>query len=158
MRLSSRPSLFAICGFAAVVLFAFTAQAQVRAAQAEPKANGPYPFGLAEGRLMIELAEDLGISKTTLDAIKELAAEQKNKEAKGAKEHMAAWVKMNDLLDKASPSEEDLLAASAELATLISATRGLKLSYTLKVRALLTDDQLKNYMVRRKYVPIPRRK
>ena len=107
---------------------------------------------------MTELAEDLGLADATLDAIKTLTDTQKEAEAVIWKENSAAWRKLTDLLNEGLPSEEALLQASDEIGVSGKKIRNLKLSYTRKVRALLPTDQLENFMVRRKYLNVPRRR
>jgi Spy/CpxP family protein refolding chaperone len=165
MRLSSNPIFLAVCGCVAIMLLASAANAQKppepaefgagQPAQQQPEQQ-PYPFGLAEGRLMTEIAEDLGLTDATLDAIKALTETERAEEKEALEAYVAKWAELNELLNEAIPSEEALAEASRAVGDAAIKMRNLKLTYTRKVRALLPAETLESFMLRRKSVPMPR--
>ncbi len=148
MGLCSNRNLLVVCGFAATLLFAFAAHAQ-------KPGDRRFPFGLAEGRLMTEIAEDLGLAEDTLAAIEAASKQQKEEETKLMEEHSAAWEKLSALLDEGLPSEKALLEASTAFGETMAKMRDSRLRYTRLVRGLLTSEQLESYSLRRKAVPLP---
>jgi len=148
MGLRSHRHLLLVCAFAATMSFALAAHAQ-------PRGDRSFPWGLAEGRLMVAIAEDLGLADDTLAAIKAAAEEQKTAETPISKERSEALKKLTALLDEGLPSEEAVLEASRGLGESTKKLRDLRLQYTRKVRGLLTAEELESYMLRRKSVPIP---
>ena len=148
MGLCFNRNLFIVCGFATTLLFAFAAHAQ-------KPGDRRFPFGLAEGRLIMEISEDLGLTDETLAAIKTASEAQAAEETKIMEEHSAAWDKLSALLDEGLPSEKSLLEASAAFGETMAAMRNSRLSFTRKVRGLLTTEQRESYTLRRKAVPLP---
>ena len=148
MGLRSNRHLLVVCGFAVTLLFAFAAHAQ----KSEKKR---FPFGLAEGRLMEELSEDLSLTEETLTAIQAAAKEQSAEEAKIMEEYAVTWDKLNALLDEPLPAEKALFEASTAFGEAMAKMRNSRLRFTRQVRGLLTAEQLESYSLRRKSVPMP---
>jgi Spy/CpxP family protein refolding chaperone len=147
-------------GLAAIVLFSFSVYEEARgmdpadfgwsAFRGQPRSSGrPLRFGLTEGRLLVGNAEALELTDETVAAIKKALKEQEALEAEAVEEQVAAYRALNALLDEGLPSEEDLLKAGRGTADATTKIRDLRMGFSLKVRGLLTPEQLESYMLRR---------
>jgi len=130
-----------------------------QAQQAGPRqAERGFPPGLAEARLVKEKAEDLGVKEETLKKLEKLVEETRAKDKELRARLLEATKKVDKLLDQGRPEEKALLEASAAASQISRETRLLKLQCSLKVRALLTDEQLVEFLEIRKKAMSARRK
>lgn len=118
---------------------------------AQGRDNTPgFPPGLAEARLIREMPEEIGVNEETLKKLEELVTEIKAKE----KELQAKLVEARDvveaLLDQSRPDEKELTAAVGASSAVMRQTRELYVKSTVRIRALLTKEQLEKFMEIRK--------
>jgi Spy/CpxP family protein refolding chaperone len=127
-------------------------------AQRRPQlAERGFPAGLAEARLLKEKAQEIGVGEETLKKLEALVADMRAKEH-AARERLGEAIKKVDaLLDEGRPDEQALLEASAAASNVSRETRVLRLKGSLKVRALLTPEQLGKFMEIRKKAMSARR-
>ena len=149
MRLSAANPILFLCGLLAFVSLAVTAHAQ-------PRPRRPADTAFAEGRLMKQMAEELGLSEAVLAKIDAAATDAKAEEEKLRTQTLAAIDELNDLLTQSLPSEKALLAATGKLGDLAAESRMAKMRYNLKVRSLLTPEQLKTFMESRNKAARPK--
>ena len=116
------------------------------AAQAQQRGRQSLPWGLAEARLMQEKAEVLELSEETLAALEAVVAEVKPEDEKLIEARQAAFVKLDALLAEDLPDEKAVMQASDALGAAAKQSRELKLRCSLKVRSLLTSEQLSKFM------------
>jgi len=116
------------------------------AAQAQQRGRQSFPWGLAEARLMQEKAEVLELSEETLAALEAVVAEVKPEDEKLIEARQAAFVKLDALLAEDLPDEKAVMQASDALGAAAKQSRELKLRCSLKVRSLLTSEQLSKFM------------
>ena len=120
-------------------------------AYAQPRARHPgFPPGLAEARLIRERSEQVGVSEETLEKLEKLAAEVREEEEDLRNRTVEAENKVRVLLDASLPEEKTLMAAAGVGTDVARETRMLRLQTSLRVRALLTKEQLKKFMQLRK--------
>jgi Spy/CpxP family protein refolding chaperone len=140
--------LVLVCAILALVSPSIAAHAQQRGAQS-------FPWGLAEARLMQEKAEVLELSEETLAALEAVIVEVRPEDEKLREGRQAALAKVNALLSESLPDEEAVMRASDALGAIANQSRELKLRCSLKVRSLLTTEQLTKFMEIRAKVRIP---
>ena len=155
-----------ICAILAVVSISIAAQAQrgpaeeALAERAQQMRNKPpFPPGLAEGRLirqMDEESEEINLDEKTRAALDAAIDELRAVEDAHREKSQAAIKKLNDMLNESSPEKKALMEASALVGNLQDEMRDRRLAKTLEFRALLTPDQLTEYMKLRKRLPLPR--
>ena len=121
-----------------------------------PRANA-FPAGLAEARLVKEKAKELGVSEDTLAKVDALSKETRAQEEELRTRLREATQKVRKLLDENRPDEKALLETSALASKISRETRLLRLQCSLKVRALLSDEQLGKFMEIRKKAMSTRR-
>ena len=149
---TSRSTPLSILGaVAAALLLAGVATAQVSIG---PRV-GP---GLAEVRLVERNAGRLELDEKTVAAVQELAAEASARDEKLNEQMREERLKLRDLLDETLPEEAALMKQATALSS-----RGLdmqkhQLETSLRVRKLLTPEQLTKLMELRKDVRQPRRR
>jgi Spy/CpxP family protein refolding chaperone len=133
---------------ALVALLAGSAFAQGRQ-QGRQRVTG-FPPGLAEARLIKETSKEIGVGEETLKKLEKLVAEIRAEEEKFQAKTREARSKVQALLDQSRPDEPELLAAvgAVSAATLKAREHGAKAS--LRIRALLTKEQLGKFMEMRK--------
>jgi Spy/CpxP family protein refolding chaperone len=168
MRPFSTRQLLVIGAILAVVSISITAQAQRGPAQdalaerAEQMRNKPpFPPGLAEGRLIAQMdddAEQLDLDEKTRAKLDAAIDQLRAAEDAYREKSQAAIKKLNDLLNEDTPNEKALLEASAAIGVMTDEVRNRRLTETLAFRALLTPEQLKEFMKLRKQLPLPRDK
>ena len=128
-------------------------------AQAQPANRRPgFPPGLAEARLIRERSEAIGIGEETLAKLEALATETREKEEELRTRTVEAENGVRELLDENMPTEKALMDAGLVGWTVARDTRELRLRTSLRVRALLTKEQLAKFMELRKKAMAKRRK
>ncbi len=145
MRLqSSRHRLQLCCGLICFALLASTGMAQQRAGRSVN------PGGSAEGRLMKKKAKEIGLSEETIAKIDAAIEASNTWEAKLREESKGALGKLNEVLLQNLPSEKELMAASDKVGEYSSKSRAYKMKSVIKMRSLLTPEQLEKFMEFRK--------
>jgi Spy/CpxP family protein refolding chaperone len=120
-------------------------------ADAQPRNRRPsFPAGLAEARLVKERAEAIGVGEETLEKLEKLVAETREKEEALRARTVEAENQVRTLLDENLPEEKALLKAGEVGSDVARETRQLRLQTSLRVRALLTKEQLEKFMELRK--------
>jgi Spy/CpxP family protein refolding chaperone len=128
-------------------------------AYAQPRKRHPsFPPGLAEARLIKERADVIGVDEKTLEKLEKLVAEITEKEEKLRSETVKSENQVRALLDESMPDEKTLLEAAGVGSDVGRETRRLRLQTSLRVRALLTEEQLEKFMELRKKAIGSRRK
>jgi Spy/CpxP family protein refolding chaperone len=105
-----------------------------------------FPPGLAEARLIRERAEVIGAGEETLEKLEKLVAEIRAKEEELRNRTVETENQVRTLLDENLPDEKALLAAGGVGSEVARETRRLRLQTSLRVRALLTKEQLVKFM------------
>ena len=145
MRLqSSRHHLQLFCGLICFALLASTGMSQQRAARSVN------PGGSAEGRLMKKKAKEIGLSEKTIAKIDAAIEASSTWESKLREESKDALGKLNEVLLQNLPSEKELMAASDKVGEFASKSRTYKMKSVIKMRSLLTSEQLEKFMEFRK--------
>ena len=119
-------------------------------------APGRFPPGRPEARLIEREAEKLGVDEETAAAVKKLADESREEEAKALEVTKNAWTRMRELLDQELPDEAALLEQAALISRASSEAQKRRLLLSLRVRALLTPEQRTKFMELRKTARPPR--
>ena len=109
-----------------------------------------FPPGLAEARLIKERADVIGASEETLEKLEKLVAEIREREEELRGKTVEIENRVRVLLDENLPEEKALLAAGGAGSDVARETRRLRLRSSLRVRALLTKEQLEKFMELRK--------
>jgi hypothetical protein len=105
-----------------------------------------FPPGLAEARLVKEMAKEIGVGEETLEKLEALVTETRAKDQELAAQLKEENNKVLVLLREGRPNEKAVLETSALGAKVFQDIRVLKLQVTLKVRALLNEEQLAKFM------------
>jgi hypothetical protein len=111
-----------------------------------PERRRGFPPGLAEARLIKDRVEVIGVSEETLEKLEKLVAEIREKEEELGAKTLETENRIRVLLDAKMPEEKALLAAGGAAADVNRETRRLRLRSSLRVRALLTKEQLEKFM------------
>jgi len=120
-------------------------------AHAQPRDRNPaFPPGLAEARLLEEQAKAIGVGEETLEKLEKLVAEIKKKEEALRARTIESGSQVRVLLDENMPDEKALMEAAGVGMDVARETRLLRLGTSLRVRALLTKEQLEKFMELRK--------
>jgi Spy/CpxP family protein refolding chaperone len=122
---------------------------------AQPAARH-YPPGRPEARLIERHAEELGLDEKTAAAVKKLADESREEDAKALETTRQAWTRMRELLEQDLPDEAVLLEQGAAISRASSEMQKRRLQTTVRVRALLTPEQRAKFMELRKQARPPR--
>ena len=109
-----------------------------------------FPPGLAEARLIREKSEEIGVGKETLEKLEKLVAEIRAEDEELAGKVVEARKNTEALLDQSRPDEKELMAAVGVTAGVMGQIRELRVSASLRIRALLTEEQLEKFMEIRK--------
>lgn len=133
-----------VAALALVVLLAASASAQAR------RRHPTVPPGLAEARMIQEKAAPIGIGEETLEKLEKLVAEVTEQEEQLRSRTMEAENQVRVLLDENLPDEKELMKTAAVGMEVARETRQLRLRTTLRVRKLLTEEQLVKFMELRK--------
>jgi Spy/CpxP family protein refolding chaperone len=128
------------CGLMSIALLASTAMAQQRGRRATT------PGGYAEGRLMKNKADEIGLSEETIAKIDAAIEAGDAEESKLREQSKTAIGELNEILTKNLPSEKELMAASAKVGEIASKSRVLKMKSVIEIRSLLTAEQLEKFM------------
>ena len=139
MRTSGTYALFTVIG---LLLVGLPADVDARPGKLGPR----FPPGLGEARLLQQHATELGVGEETLAKLEALVADIRSQDDALRQRMIARTHALSALLDQARPDEEALFAASAAVAQVGRETRELKLRCSLRVRALLSEKQLKAFM------------
>jgi Spy/CpxP family protein refolding chaperone len=142
-RLSTSPLL--IAGVLALV-----ASLSGSAFAQRPGVGPGFPPGLAEARLIRERPEEIGVGEETLKELEKLVAEIKAKEKELKAKLVEARNAVDPLLDQNRPDEKKLTAAVGATSAVMRQTRELVVQSSVRIRALLTDEQLEKFMELRK--------
>jgi Spy/CpxP family protein refolding chaperone len=105
-----------------------------------------FPPGLAEARLIREMPEEIGVGEETLAKLDKLVAEIRAEDEALQARTVEARNKVQALLDQARPAEKELMAAVGAASGVARQTREHKVKASLRIRALLTDEQLGKFM------------
>ncbi len=105
-----------------------------------------FPPGLAEARLIREMPEEIGVGKEKLEKLEKLVAEVKAKETELKAKLVEARNAVAALLDQNRPDEKKLTAAVGAAQAVMRQTRELYVKSSVRIRALLTDEQLEKFM------------
>ena len=126
---------------------------------AEGREPGPgFPPGLAEARLIREMPEEIGVSKETLEKLEKLVAEIRATDQELQAKVVEARNKTAALLNQSQPDKKELMAAVGAASGVARQTRELRVMASLRIRALLTKEQLEKFMEIRKKAIEQRRK
>jgi len=109
-----------------------------------------FPPGLAEARLIREMPEEIGVGKEKLEKLEKLVAEVKAKEKELKAKLVEARNAVAALLDQNRPDEKKLTEAVGAAQAVMRQTRELVVKSSVRIRALLTDEQLEKFMEIRK--------
>lgn len=127
-------------------------------AQEPQKKPTGYPAGPAEARLIKEMSEEIGVGQETLDKLEKLVTEIRAEAEKLQSNTDEARIPVQVLLDQARPDEKALMAGVAVASGEARKTREHKVKASLRIRALLTDEQLEKFMGLRKKAMEKRRR
>jgi Spy/CpxP family protein refolding chaperone len=140
MRLDLSRCFTLLCALLAASSIAAGAHAQARQSRLNT------PGGIAEGRLMKQHASELGLSEEVIAKI-DASIEADTAEEKKLRElSVAALEDLNKVLAQKMPSEKDLMAASDKVGEIASKSRELKMKSVIRVRSLLTPEQLDKFI------------
>ncbi|MCH7708820.1 MAG: periplasmic heavy metal sensor [Myxococcales bacterium] len=115
-----------------------------------PNVSPGFPPGLAEARLIREMPEEIGVGEETLKKLEKLVAEVKAKEKELKAKLVEARNAVEALLDQNRPDEKKLTEAVGAASAVMRQTRELYVKSSIRIRALLTDEQLEKFMEIRK--------
>ena len=105
-----------------------------------------YPPGVAEARLIREMSEEIGVDEETLEKVEKLVVEIRAKDEELKGKVIEARNEVMALLDIGRPDEKKLMAAVGAAAGVARQTRELQVNGSVRIRALLTEDQLEKFM------------
>ena len=114
------------------------------------KVSPSFPPGLAEARLIREMPEEIGVGKEKLEKLEKLVAEVKAKEKELKAKLVEARNALDALLDQNRPDEKELIAAVSASSAAMRQIRELYVKSSVRIRALLTKEQLEKFMEIRK--------
>ena len=109
-----------------------------------------FPPGLAEARLIRTNPEEIGVGEETLEKLEKLVAEIRAKDEEFQAKTVEARKAVQALLDQSRPDEKELFAAVGAAQDVARQTREHVTRSTLRIRALLTKEQLEKFMEVRK--------
>ncbi len=109
-----------------------------------------FPPGLAEAKLIRQNPEEIGVGEETLEKLEKLVAEIRAEDDELAGKVVEARMKTEALLDQSRPDEKELIAAVGAAQAVARQTREHVVRSTLRIRALLTKEQLEKFMEVRK--------
>ncbi len=115
-----------------------------------PRRSTAFPPGLTEARLIREMSEEIGVGEETLEKLEKLVAEIRAKDEEHKGKIVEARNKAEALLDQSRPDEKELMAAVGAASGVARQTRELRVRASLRIRALLTQEQLEKFMEVRK--------
>ena len=99
---------------------------------------------------MKKKAQEIGLSEETIAKIDAAIEASNTWETELREESKEALGKLNEVLLQNLPSEKDLMAASDKVGELASKSRAYKMKSVIKMRSLLTSEQLEKFMEFRK--------
>jgi Spy/CpxP family protein refolding chaperone len=108
--------------------------------------NTVFPPGLAEARLIKEMPEEVGVDEEMLEKLEKLVEEIRAKDKELEGKLIEARRKVMAMLDEARPDEKKLMAAVGVSNGLARQARELRIGASLRIRALLSDEQLEKFM------------
>ena len=130
--------------------------ASAASAQGQQVSKRPYPPGISEARLIQQRAEALELSPETIEGVNKLITDAEAAGQQRLKESSEAMKKVQALLDEPLPDEKSLGAAGRAAGEIAMRMREEQLKVTVRVRALLTEEQLVKFMDIRSRVTVPR--
>lgn len=111
-----------------------------------PERNQGFPPGLAEARLIREMPEEIGVGEETLGKLEKLVEEVRAKDEELQAKTVEARSAVNALLDQSRPDEKELMAAVGVATAVAQKTLENRVGASLRIRALLTQEQLEKFM------------
>ena len=99
---------------------------------------------------MKKKAKEIGLSEETIAKIDAAIEASSTWESKLREESKDALGKLNEVLLQNLPSEKELMAASDKVGEFASKSRTYKMKSVIKMRSLLTSEQLEKFMEFRK--------
>ncbi len=123
-----------------------------------PKRDPSFPPGLAEARLIKEMPEEIGVDEKTLEKLEKLVEEIKAKDEELTDKTREGRKAVQALLGQGRPDEKELMKVVGANAVWLRQTRELRIRASLRIRALLSDEQLEKFMEVRKRAMTPRRR
>ncbi len=118
-------------------------------AQERGRVHG-FPPGLAEARLIKEMPKEIGVGEETLEKLEKLVAEIRAKDEELLDKIVEVRSAVAALLDQSRPNEKELIAAVGVAAGVGRQLREGRVKASLRIRALLSEEQLKKFMEIRK--------
>jgi Spy/CpxP family protein refolding chaperone len=118
-------------------------------AQSATRTRG-FPAGLAEARLIREMPEEIGVDEEMLAKLDKLVEEIRAQDEQLKGKTLEAHNKTSALLDQNRPDEKELMAAVGAASGVARQIRELRVGASLRIRALLTEEQLVKFMEIRK--------
>ena len=109
-----------------------------------------FPPGLAEARLIRQNPEEIGVGEESLAKLEKLVAKIRAKDEELQGKTVEARKALQALLDQSRPDEKELIAAVGAAQAVMRQTREHVVRSTLRIRALLTKEQLEKFMEVRK--------
>ena len=123
-----------------------------------PQRGAGFPPGLAEARLIREMPEEIGVDEKTLEKLEKLVAEISAKDEELQGKSVGARSAISALLDQGRPDEKELTAAVGVAAEVARKALESRVGASLRIRALLTKEQLEKFMEIREKVATKRRR
>jgi Spy/CpxP family protein refolding chaperone len=118
---------------------------------AQERGRSPgYPPGLAEARLIKERPKEIGVGEETLKKLAKLVAEIRAKDEELQDKIVEARSGVAALLDQSRPDEKELIAAVGVAAGVGRQIQEGRVGASLRIRALLSEEQLEKFMEIRK--------
>jgi len=105
-----------------------------------------FPPGMAELRLVNEMSAEIGVDEELSKKLDVMAKEFRAEESRLTEEMREATTKVSKLLDTGRPGDKAVIEAATAASAVARETRLNRLRLTLKLRSLLTDEQLAKFM------------
>jgi hypothetical protein len=109
-----------------------------------------FPPGLPEARLAKSNAEELKLNEETLAALEVLTTEGEAEEERLRALTVKVHTALGRLVDTQRPEQAELAVIAEGVATAARDTVSFRMQTSMRVRALLTDEQLTQFMQLRK--------
>ena len=118
---------------------------------AQERGRSPgFPPGLAEARLIKEMPKEIGVGEETLKKLEKLVTEIRAKDEELLDKIVEVRSGVAALLDQSRPNEKELIAAVGVAAGVGRQLREGRVRASLRIRALLSEEQLEKFMEIRK--------
>lgn len=132
-----------------ISLSAVGAQLPFDAVAQRPRPARHFPPGMAEGRLALSSADQLKLNEKAIAALEELMTKARTEEERLRVLSQEVTATLRALMDTHRPAKAELAQAAERVGAAGSETRELRLQTSMRVRALLTDEQLDQFMLLR---------